>query len=255
MAEKHEANAVVASPSPTPSQTEAGDVIDISAGSAHLKRSLTASQVQLYGIGAAIGTGVFVTMGSNLPNGGPGGLFLGFFVWAVFVYGINDCYGKSHRYHVEVLRTRRLSTNHSQGEMVSYAPVPAPFMRFAGAWVDDALGFAISWAFYFNQIFLLPFEMTAFQRLITFWTDKLPVAATTFILIVCYGLLNLVSVKWFGRAEFYLSILKVFLIFLTFGFTIVTMLGGNPLHDRFGFRYWRTPVSSSRFCLGQRTIH
>lgn len=26
-------------------------------------------------------------------------------------------------------------------------------------------------------------------------------------------------------------------------FTFVTMLGGNPLHDRYGFRYWNNPVS------------
>lgn len=26
-------------------------------------------------------------------------------------------------------------------------------------------------------------------------------------------------------------------------FTFVTMLGGNPLHDRFGFRYWKNPGS------------
>jgi yeast amino acid transporter len=90
----------------------------------------------------------------------------------------------------------------------------------------------------------IPFEMTALQRLIGFWDSdgKMPVEATTFVVIFLYGLLNCVSVKWFGIAEFYLSLGKVFLIFLTFAFTFVTMLGGNPLHDRYGFRYWDTPV-------------
>jgi amino acid transporter len=26
-----------------------------------------------------------------------------------------------------------------------------------------------------------------------------------------------------------------------FFFTFVTMVGGNPLHDRYGFRYWNDP--------------
>ena len=71
--------------------------------------------------------------------------------------------------------------------MVCYAPVPAPFIRFAADWVDDALGFAVSWAFFFNQALLIPFEITAFQRLIGFWTDDMPVIATVFILLVLYG--------------------------------------------------------------------
>lgn len=71
--------------------------------------------------------------------------------------------------------------------MVCYAPVPAPFIRFASDWVDEALGFAVSWSFLLEQALLVPFEITAFQRLIEFWTDKLPVGATVFIIIVLYG--------------------------------------------------------------------
>jgi yeast amino acid transporter len=31
------------------------------------------------------------------------------------------------------------------------------------------------------------------------------------------------------------------LIFMLFAFTFVTMVGGNPRHDAYGFRYWRNP--------------
>jgi yeast amino acid transporter len=47
---------------------ESGHVSSVGAGSTQLHRRLKASQVQLYAIGAAIGTGVFVSMGSYLPN-------------------------------------------------------------------------------------------------------------------------------------------------------------------------------------------
>jgi len=49
------------------------------------------------------------------------------------------------------------------------------------------------------------------------------------------------AVKYYGESEFWLSIGKVILIVGLIVYTFITMLGGNPLHDRFGFRYWRDP--------------
>ena len=47
--------------------------------------------------------------------------------------------------------------------------------------------------------------------------------------------------KWYGESEFWLALGKVILIVGLIAYTFITMLGGNPLHDRFGFRYWRDP--------------
>lgn len=47
--------------------------------------------------------------------------------------------------------------------------------------------------------------------------------------------------RGYGEAEFWLSGGKVILIFVLFGFTLVTMCGGNPQHDAYGFRYWGNP--------------
>lgn len=54
-------------------------------------------------------------------------------------------------------------------------------------------------------------------------------------------LLNCLAVKYFGEAEFYASILKVFLVIGFLIFTFIVVLGGNPHHDRIGFRYWKNP--------------
>jgi len=56
-------------------------------------------------------------------------------------------------------------------------------------------------------------------------------------------LINVFAVKWYGESEFWLALGKVILIVGLIFYTFVTMLGGNPLHDRFGFRYWRDPGS------------
>lgn len=53
--------------------------------------------------------------------------------------------------------------------------------------------------------------------------------------------MNAVAVGVFGEAEFWLSGGKVILIFLLFAFTFVTMVGGNPDHDVYGFRHFKSP--------------
>lgn len=158
-------------------------------------------------------------MGSALPKGGPAGLFIAFAIWGGVMWAVNECFA----------------------EMVTYVPVPSPFIRFGSEWVDEALGFAMAWNFFLNMAFLVPFEIVALNIMITFWTDKVPVEAIIVAMIVLYTLLNVVTVRYFGISEFYLSIFKVLLMLGLFAYTFITMLGGNPLGDRYGFRYWENP--------------
>ncbi|KAH8672351.1 amino acid permease [Ilyonectria robusta] len=196
-----------------------GTTIDVTAGSQALHRKLRGKEVQLFAIGGAIGTSLYVQMGSALPKGGPAGLFIAFFIWGIVMWAVNECFA----------------------EMVTYLPVPSPFIRFGSEWVDGALGFAMAWNFFLNMAFLVPFEIVAMNIMITFWTDKVPVEAIIVVMIVLYALLNVVTVRYFGISEFYLSIFKVLLMVGLFFFTFITMVGGNPLHDAYGFRYWNNP--------------
>lgn len=59
--------------------------------------------------------------------------------------------------------------------------------------------------------------------------------------------LNILAVKAYGEAEFWLSGGKVILIFLLFAFTFVTMVGGNPQKDAYGFRYWNHPGAFAEY--------
>ncbi|CAK7243327.1 MAG: hypothetical protein STHCBS139747_004845 [Sporothrix thermara] len=208
------------SPGPA-SDVGEGSAVPITAGAQSLHRNLRSREVQLFAIGGAIGTSLFVQMGSALPKGGPAGLFIAFLIWGSVMWAVNECFA----------------------EMVTLVPVPSPFVRFGSEWVDSALGFGMAWNFFLNMAFLVPFEIVAFQIMLTFWTDKVPVEAIIVAMIVLYALLNMVSVRVFGIAEFYLSIFKVLLMIGLFFFTFITMLGGNPLHDRYGFRYWKNPGS------------
>jgi amino acid transporter len=55
------------------------------------------------------------------------------------------------------------------------------------------------------------------------------------------SLINLLAVKWYGETEFWAALGKVLLIVGLIIFTFIAMLGGNPIGDRYGFRYWKNP--------------
>jgi amino acid transporter len=57
-------------------------------------------------------------------------------------------------------------------------------------------------------------------------------------------------VRAYGEAEFWLSGGKIVLIFMLFAFTFVTMVGGNPQHDAYGFRHFRDPGSFATYLSG-----
>lgn len=128
-------------------------------------------------------------------------------------------------------------------EMVTYLPISSPFIRFAGRYVDEAFGFATGWNFFVFEAALVPFEVTACNFIIRYWTDAIPTGALIAIVIVLYALINVLAVKWYGETEFWAAIGKVLLIVGLIVFTFIVMLGGNPQRDRFGFRFWNEPGS------------
>lgn len=97
----------------------------ISGNADNLQRHLGNRQIQLIAIGGSIGTALFVSIGSGLYHGGPGSLFIAFTVQCIFLAMVNNCLA----------------------EMTTAFPVSGGFIRLAGKWVDDALGFMVGWNF------------------------------------------------------------------------------------------------------------
>ncbi|KAH6678637.1 amino acid transporter-like protein [Halenospora varia] len=182
-------------------------------------RQLRPRHIQLIGIGGTIGTALYVQIGHGLLNGGPASLFLAFTIWCTFILAVTNC----------------------MSEMVTYLPISSPFIRFAGRYVDEAFGVAAGYNFFIFEAALVPFEIVACNVIIHYWSDAVPAGGIIAIVIVLYGIINVFAVKWYGESEFWLAMGKVLLIVGLIIFTFITMVGGNPLHDRFGFRYWNTP--------------
>ncbi|KAI2471082.1 amino acid permease/ SLC12A domain-containing protein [Annulohypoxylon bovei var. microspora] len=184
-----------------------------------LLRHLGNRQIQLIAIGGSIGTALFVSIGGGLAKGGPGSLLIGYTIYAIMVGMVNN----------------------SLAEMVIFMPVSGSFIRMAGRWVDEALGFMAGWNFFLYEACLIPFEISAINLVLGFWRDDIPAAAVCVACIVLYAIINVLAVQYFGEAEFWLSSGKILLICILYMFTLVTMCGGNPQHDAYGFRYWSDP--------------
>lgn len=144
---------------PTPSHGPAQSNAD------HLQRQLGNRQIQLIAVGGSIGTALFVSIGDALHKGGPGSLLLAFALQSVIVACVNNCVA----------------------EMTVLFPVSGGFIRMAGKWVDDALGFMAGYNFFLYQALLVPFEITALNLVLGFWSDNVPVVAVCAGTIVCYA--------------------------------------------------------------------
>ena len=129
-----------------------------------LQRQLDNRQIQLIAIGGSIGTALFVNIGDALHKGGPGSLLIAFVIQSLIVACVNN----------------------SVAEMSVLFPVSGGFIRMAGKWVDEALGFMAGYNFFLYQALGIPFEITALNLVLSFWRDDIPVAAVCAITIVCY---------------------------------------------------------------------
>ena len=75
--------------------------------------------------------------------------------------------------------------------MVTHMPIAGGFIRLAGVWVDEALGFMTGWNFFFYEALLIPFETVALNVVVSFWAPNIveagPTAGFCLGVIISYG--------------------------------------------------------------------
>ncbi|GMF06367.1 unnamed protein product [[Candida] boidinii] len=126
--------------------------------------------------------------------------------------------------------------------MVSYLPISSPFVRIADRAVDPAFGFMAGWNFWVLESSLVPFEITLVNSLLHYWGDDYSPAIPISCQLAAYFVISLSAVKYYCEVEFWMALGKVVLAVGLMLFVFVTMVGGNPKHDAYGFRYWSTPM-------------
>lgn len=84
------------------------------------------------------------------------------------------------------------------GEMAAYVPVAGSFCTFAGRYVDDSFGFALTWNYWFNDAVSTAAYLVALQLLLQYWTDLLPWYAVGLVVWVILVLANIINVSLRG---------------------------------------------------------
>ncbi|KAG7137172.1 proline-specific permease put4 like protein [Verticillium longisporum] len=175
-------------------------------------RGLKPRHVHLMAIGGSIGVGLWVGIGSVLSKAGPLSLILGYAFWGCFfIWPLYLCVA----------------------EMCAYLPVRGSIFTLAARFVDPAVGFAMGWTYFFA--ILGPRHESA--------------AWIAMAMVVCF-LLNVVAVRWFGESEFIMASTKVLLLLGLVLITLITMSGGNPQGDAYGFRNWGAGAMHSYYAEG-----
>ncbi|ODV77882.1 proline specific permease [Suhomyces tanzawaensis NRRL Y-17324] len=183
-----------------------------------LERGLKSRHVQLIAIGGAIGTGLFVGSGAILSTCGPASLFVAYLIMSFVIYFV-----------MQML-----------GEMTTFLPLPGNGAQsFVNDYLSDSFGFAIGYNYWYAFSILVAAEVTAAAIVVEYWTESVNIAAWISILLALTIALNMLSVKFFGEAEFWFASLKLIALTGLIILGVVLFFGGGPNHDRLGFRYWK----------------
>ncbi|KAJ2969626.1 hypothetical protein NUW58_g9943 [Xylaria curta] len=152
-----------------------------------LERKLKSRHVQFMALSGAIGTGLFIGSGQVLSLAGPLSAFLAYLITAFNVYCVV----------------------HSLGEMATYLPLPGAVPIYAARYVDEALGFAISWNYWWQIAIGVPIEVTVSVVIVDYWPNQVPTAALITLFLFAMVAVNLFPVRIYGEAEFVFGAIKL----------------------------------------------
>ncbi|WP_222538645.1 amino acid permease [Pedobacter polysacchareus] len=169
-----------------------------------LQRGLQNRHIQLIALGGAIGTGLFLGIGSAAVLAGPS-VILGYALAGIIAFFI----------------MRQL------GEMVVEEPVSGSFSHFAFKYWGSFAGFASGWNYWALYILVSMSELTAIGIYVHFWWPEIPLWTSSLFFFIVINALNLTSVKVYGEVEFWFSIIKVVAIIAMIAFGAYLLLSGS----------------------------
>ena len=166
----------------------ASDAARLTREDAGYHKGLKNRQIQMIGLGGAIGTGLFLGAGGRLASAGPG-LFLVYAVCGIFVF----------------LILRAL------GELVLHRPSSGSFVSYAREFYGEKVAFAAGWMYCMNWAMTGIVDTTAIAHYCHYWNafHTIPQWTLALVALVVVLSMNLISVKLFGELEFWASLIKV----------------------------------------------
>ncbi|TXK87543.1 amino acid permease, partial [Parageobacillus sp. SY1] len=175
-----------------------------------LRRKLKTRHLTMISLGGTIGTGLFLASGGAVHTAGPGGALAAYIAIGIMVYFLMT----------------------SLAEMAAYMPVSGSFSTYATKFVDPALGFALGWNYWYNWAITIAAELSAVTMIMKFWFPHSPSLLWSALCLSIMFLLNYLSVKGFGEAEYWFSLIKVatVIVFLIVSFLMIFgIMGGEAI--------------------------
>lgn len=164
--------------------------------------------MRMIALGGVIGAGLFVGSGVVIQATGPA---------AVLSFALTGT--------LVVLVMRML------GEMASAYPAVGGFYEYNRLALGELAGFMTGWMYWYFWIIVVALEAVAGARLLTYWFPQAPPWVFTLGLMTVFTLLNLLSVRSWGEAEYWFALIKVAAIILFLVVGAVVIAGLWPGHS------------------------
>ncbi|MBJ3815439.1 amino acid permease [Shimwellia pseudoproteus] len=166
-----------------------------------LRRELKARHLSMIAIGGSIGTGLFVASGATISQAGPGGALLSYIIIGLMVYFLMT----------------------SLGELAACMPVSGSFATYGQKFVEEGFGFALGWNYWYNWAVTIAVDLVASQLVMNYWFPHTPGWIWSALFLGIMFLLNYISVRGFGEAEYWFSLIKVttVIIFIIVGVAMI----------------------------------
>ncbi|MCM3007021.1 amino acid permease [Priestia koreensis] len=168
-----------------------------------LKRSMKTRHLFMISLGGCIGTGFFVGSGYTIHEAGAVGAIIAYLVSGFIMYLTMLCLG----------------------ELSVAMPVTGSFHTYTTKFVGPATGFAVGWLYWLGWAVTVALEFLTAGQLMKRWFEHTPVWIWCLIFALLIFLLNALSAKAFGEAEFVFSSIKVIAIILFIGIGGAAMFG------------------------------
>ncbi|KAK3387792.1 amino acid permease-domain-containing protein [Podospora didyma] len=192
-------------------------------GIVELDRSMKGRHLHMIAIGGSIGAGFFVGSGGALSTGGPGSLFIDFFIIGVMMFNVV----------------------YALGELAVIYPVSGGFYTYSTRFIDPSWGFAMGWNYVFQWAIVLPLELTVCGITVQYWNPDINVGVWITVFLVAIIIVNIFGTLGYAEEEFWSAVIKLgaTVVFMILSFVLV--LGGGPKDGRYntywGARYWYEP--------------
>lgn len=170
-----------------------------------LKREMKSRHLMMISIGGTIGTGLFMGSGQTISQAGPFGAILAYMVGGFIMYMVLLCLA----------------------ELAVAMPVSGSFQTYASRFISPGAGFTTGWLYWINWAICIAADFTAAGIIMHNWFPQVETWIWCGIFAIMLALLNIISVKAYGEAEFWFASIKVAAIVgfiiagagLMFGFT------------------------------------